>query len=365
MAEKNQDMRIMTQDMQDALLEKQCVERYKKLDGEGKESMETTMTWYTTSEYQLERTKRASASGIDPPQKTRWLGVTRLYITGLNLGYEQVSQFIVDSGESTGSKKKFEKKPVIVEITSVTFSMTEHRKELDGETIVGPATINETSVPVSFVVLSPQEIIQRGLVQDAGNAYVAIPVDMDGNEIGIPEGQEEKVGYFVGSGYASKTKAILVDATQVNESRTEWKEGGVKIGIEAGNSILALQKLKYVLDGKEWHREHVTDEWRIFETEEAFSKHGKFWASRDIWTWQNFLEWKEEGGFHSSTGILTIKDVATPIWGCIEIQVPKDALLGLSGQEQDNARVWYMNVNVQLTIRIPTADTTNPNMKKK
>jgi len=279
----------------------------------------------------------------DPdPSSGQWIGVARVYLTPLTLGYDRVSNLPKGSQFSSAS-------PMRIRLVSATFSVdsvvtTAPKGGTWTNEYVGPVKSSLRGIPCSVAIIPPETIssgkdsIKTERIQDAGDSFIVKRLSqLDEND---------KEYYFCGIGLTTRSaKSEQIEANNVplplyeagmqDKSGTWHPSTSVIATIPKATHQLNLEKV--VLKTGQIPENTYT----ITEISAGVS---------GLYTKEKVLQFQNDqrkGG--------TKSDVSLPLWGAIQVQVPRAAIRGLvldamGGETLTSFVSAVMNVNLVFCV---------------
>lgn len=253
----------------------------------------------------------------DPdPSSGQWIGVARVYLTPLTLGYDRVSNLPKGSQFSTGS-------PMRIRLVSATFSVdsvvtTAPQGGIWTNEYVGPVKSSLRGIPCSVAIIPPETInsgedtIRKQRVQDAGDSFIVKQLSQL-NENG-------KEYYFCGIGLT--TRSAKLDQIESNTVPLPLYEAGMqdKSGTwHPSTSVIAtIPNTTHKLNLKNVKLNSGNVPTNVYSIEEISPGTEGTYTKEKVLQFQND---QRKGG--------TKSDVSLPLWGAIQVQVPRAAIRGL------------------------------------
>lgn len=305
---------------------------------QGQRSLTTTLTYSTETSFEALLKIEPSITPPDLPQSQRWVGVSRLFVSALNLGYDRVFDHVKGNAKTKDPLRVDPTRGVRVSGIGVTFNATTKPVTI-GDKIVGPVLDSFSTIPIAVVATAPTRISDLGLVQQALDSAI---VRLERDDL-----------YFAGQGYATKLNAVAIDAAQLPHAYVGTAGDAWTAVFPATDSDLVLKSVQYAPGTVETATDAPTLGGAI---EARLADSYSFGSTLDYWTVQSVKEWLERSA--DATGKVDLNPVVrTPLWGMLEIQVPAsalNALLALSEEDSSgDALAASLNISVQLEVSIP------------
>lgn len=270
-----------------------------------------------------------------------WVGIARLYMTPLTLGYDRVQKL--------GQRTTFSaKSPMQVRLVSATFSVKSFEmKKGTGNwqcDYIGPVRSSLHGFPCS-VAFIPADKINFGeysgqRIQDAGDSFLV-------KKLNFKNTATNKSYYFCGIGLTTRNREGYKDAGDqplyeagMQDVSGAWNPStSVVITSEKATHRL---NLKYVLK-KEGTQDQFSNTYTITEIPAG---------TQGTWTKEKVLSFQEKQTIEG------FKNENIPLWGAVQVQVPKAALRGLvldalpSGATISSFVSAIMNINLVFAVDV-------------
>lgn len=285
----------------------------------------------------------------DPSTTTgEWVGIARLYMTPLTLGYDRVQKL--------GQGTKFSaESPMQVRLVSATFSVKSVQIEKGTQSwpydYIGPVRSSLHGFPCSVAFIPAKNMTlpvgdetdnteKKQRVQDAGDSFLV-------KKLNFKNTATNQSYYFCGIGLTTRNREGYEDAGD-----QPLYEAGMQDVSGAWHPSTSV----VITSEKATHRLNLTAVSKKAGTQDQFSNTYTITkidpGEEGLWTKEKVLAFQEK------QTIAGTKNENIPLWGAVQVQVPKAALRGLvldaipSGTSIASFVSAVMNINLVFAVDV-------------
>lgn len=311
------------------------------MESQGQSVSRRVLTYFSENKIFKEMLDTDNDTALDPSTTNGlWVGIARLYMTPLTLGYDRVQKL------ANGTKFSAET-PMQVRLVSTTFSINSvEMKKGEGNwtfDYIGPVRSSLHGFPCG-VAFIPADKIDFGddneqRIQDAGDSFLVKKLDITNNQ-NVPY-------YFCGIGLTTRTKQGYQSAG--NEPLYEAGMQDVSGAWHPSTSVVITAK-------QATHQLNLTQVTKktgnTFTNSYSVTEIQGQTGTLKVWTREEVLAFQEK---QTTAGT---KNENIPLWGAVQVQVPKAALRGLvldaipSGTSIESFVSAVMNINLVFAVDV-------------
>lgn len=290
--------------------------------------LSSVLTYHSTNTLTKDTTADLDDDGsLDIVGNGNWVGIARLILTPLTLGFDTVK---------TNSSKKFSSEiPFLVKVLGLTFGGVKIPFTLKNSQTLGPYTNGSTGLVCNVAYIPASDITGQDRIQDAGDSFIAV----------YKGKQNGKSTYFCGTGLTTRTRAGF----EANQDEALYEDGlceynamngplaATSVAVPRATHSLTLETVsvkKQTLNAK------PTNSYSIEEIDEntGMTVTGGLAA-----------KFQEK---QANTGNA---NVSIPCWGALQIQVPRAAVRGIVSEGIKStsgtaAMLGMLNINLELLV---------------
>lgn len=300
--------------------------------GKARTRLSTVLTYHSTNTFTGEDLEDLDADGSqDIVGSGLWIGIARLILTPLTLGFDVV--------KGNGSKMFSSTTPFLVKVLGITFGAKETTYESDSAVTIGPYTDGQSGLVCNVAYIPAEDIVGEERVQDAGDSFLTVYKGLD------PQGKQK---WFCGTGlttrtqkgYSSNKDEPLYEAGLCEQNSMSGPNAAVSIVVPEATHEIELDgvSVEAKTPGAIPTNRYTV---RAIDAGEKVSVTGKQAAQ-----FQEQQSKSTEAGSPKPT---------IPCWGGVQVQLPRAAVkgilrAGIKEQGKTVARIGMLNINLQILV---------------